>query len=257
MRQSSFAVGEPLRGHNLPKKNMPKDPAFLFYSQDFFTGVSTMTFEDRGKYITLLCLMHQHGRMSEESIRFLVGNISVTLKAKFDVDEKGLWYNKRLEIEAEKRNNFTNSRRENGKLGGRGNKADRGSPDKNNLNKSKPKAKKKHMGNHMGNENVDENKIKITDENLIYPYTGEEFLKTWHTLRREPKWINKSFAALQSSLIKLSNFPEPEAIKLMLNAIEGGWQGIWGLHNGNSNGNRNSKNRTNRDDLTDYAQGNG
>jgi len=36
-----------------------KDPAYLFYSQDFYTGVATMNFEDRGKYISILCLMHQ------------------------------------------------------------------------------------------------------------------------------------------------------------------------------------------------------
>lgn len=216
-----------------------------------------MTFEDRGKYITLLCLMHQQGRMSPESISFLVGSISVTLKAKFDVDEHGLWYNKRLEIEAEKRNKFTESRRENGKMGGRGNKAEKGNEPIINPKKSSPKAKRKHKDNLMGNENVDENKIKNVDENLIYPYTGDEFLKTWGILRRESKWVDKSFAALQSSLKKLSHFPEIEATKLMLNAIEGGWQGIWELHKGKNNGNGNSKNRTNRDDLTDYAQGNG
>ena len=98
---------------------MAKDPAFLFYSQDFFTGVAAMSFEDRGKYITLLCLMHQQGRMSEETIRFLVGSVSVSLKSKFSVDENGLWFNERLEIEAEKRAKFTESRRSNGSLGGR------------------------------------------------------------------------------------------------------------------------------------------
>jgi hypothetical protein len=98
---------------------MAKDPAFLFYSQDFFVGTATMSFEDRGKYITLLCLMHQQGRMTEETIRLLVGSVSVNLKSKFEVDENGLWFNERLEIEAEKRIKFTESRRSNGSLGGR------------------------------------------------------------------------------------------------------------------------------------------
>jgi len=96
-----------------------KDPAYLFYSQDFYTGVATMNFEDRGKYISILCLMHQQGRMSEETIRFVVGSVSVNLKSKFKVDEKGLWYNERLELEIEKRKNFVESRINNGKLGGR------------------------------------------------------------------------------------------------------------------------------------------
>jgi len=93
---------------------MSKDPAYLFYSQDFYTGVATMNFEDRGKYISILCLMHQQGRMSEETIRFVVGSVSVNLKNKFKVDEKGLWYNERLELEIEKRKNFVESRINNG-----------------------------------------------------------------------------------------------------------------------------------------------
>lgn len=127
---------------------MAKDPAFLFYSQDFFLGTSTMSFEDRGKFITILCLMHQQGRMSEESICFIVGSISVNLKKKFIVDENGMWYNERLEIETQKRNKFTESRRENGLQGGRGNK-------KNNKIKANAKLMQKHKDNLMEDENED------------------------------------------------------------------------------------------------------
>jgi hypothetical protein len=131
---------------------MAKDPAFLFYSQDFFTGTATMSFEDKGKYIHLLCLMHQQGRLKEETIRFLVGSVSDNLKNKFSVDEDGFWFNKRLEDESEKRNKFTESRRANGSLGGR------------------PKIKEanlvvNHMDNHMANENEDSN-IEIRKENF-------------------------------------------------------------------------------------------
>jgi len=98
---------------------MSKDPAFLFYSQDFIVGVQTMSFEDRGKYITILAQMHQQGRMDEETIRFLVGSVSEKLKSKFKVDENGLWYNERLEKEIKQRTQFVESRRNNGKLGGR------------------------------------------------------------------------------------------------------------------------------------------
>lgn len=129
---------------------MAKDPAFLFYSQDFFTGVATLTFEERGQFITLLCLMHQKGRMDEKTIRFLVGNVSDNLKSKFKIDGDGLWYNERLETEAKKRSKFTESRRANGSKGGR--------PKKN----AKPKAKpiKNHMVIHMEDENENENIIE-------------------------------------------------------------------------------------------------
>ncbi len=147
---------------------MAKDPAFLFYSQDFYTGVSTMNFEDRGKYITILCLMHQQGRLSEESISFIVGSVSVNLKSKFSVDENGLWYNKRLEFETEKRNKFTESRRNNGLLGGRGIKK----------NKASAKASAKHKDNLMENENVNEIKDLINNELQIFDNFRKEYLGT-------------------------------------------------------------------------------
>lgn len=96
-----------------------KDPAFLFYSSDFLTGTLLMTFEDRGKYITILSYMHQNGRLSEETIRLLVGSVSDMLRLKFSIDKKGFWFNERLEIEIEKRKNFVESRVKNGSKGGR------------------------------------------------------------------------------------------------------------------------------------------
>lgn len=105
---------------------MSKDPAFLFYSSDFLTGVMDMSYEERGKYITLLCYMHQKGRTSIDNISRVVGSFSPHLKSKFRTDENGLWYNERLEEEMIKRNNFVRSRRENGKLGGRKKKQDKG-----------------------------------------------------------------------------------------------------------------------------------
>lgn len=98
---------------------MEKDPAFLFFSDKFISGVQTMNWEDRGKYITLLALMHQQGRMDEETIRFIIGSISDKLKSKFKIDEDGLWYNEVLEKETAKRNKFVESRVLNGSKGGR------------------------------------------------------------------------------------------------------------------------------------------
>lgn len=125
-----------------------KDPAFLFYSQDFLVGTMTMSFDDKGKYITIMSLMHQQGRMTEETIRLLVGSVSDILKSKFKIDENGLWYNERLEIEIDKRRLFVETRRENGQLGGRPKKPlgkPKGYP------KGKPRGK--HKVNLMGNEN--------------------------------------------------------------------------------------------------------
>src|SRR3989339_1774273 len=121
---------------------MAKDPAFLFYSQDFYIGTVDLTDEEVGKFIRILCVMHQKGRLKEETIRLLVGSVSVNLKDKFRIDENGLWYNERLELESDKRKNFTNSRKNNGSKGGRPKKVE---PNEN------------HMVNHMEDVNENEN----------------------------------------------------------------------------------------------------
>jgi hypothetical protein len=163
---------------------MAKNPAFLFYSQDFFTGVSTMTFEDRGKFITLLALMHQKGRMKEETIRFLVGSISDNLKSKFRIDKNGFWYNERLETEIELRNKFTESRRENGSKGGRP--------------KANAKPKQNLKDNLMEDANENENEIENEDEDkngeifenfrLAYPGVKRGFATEFKDFKKHKDW---------------------------------------------------------------------
>ena len=80
-----------------------KDPAFLFYSSDFLSGVQDLTMEERGQYITLLCLQHQKGHLTEKMIRLCCGNATADVLAKFQHDENGLFFNQRLEIEVGKR----------------------------------------------------------------------------------------------------------------------------------------------------------
>jgi len=123
---------------------MAKDPAFLFYSNDFLTGTLTLSFEDRGKYITILCLMHQQGRLDEQTVKFIVGEISSNLMSKFCRDTDGKWYNKRLEEETDRRNKFTESRRNNAKK--------KSSKD---LVLPLEKHMLEHMPEHMENENKD------------------------------------------------------------------------------------------------------
>lgn len=132
---------------------MAKDPAFLFYSDRFISGVQTMSFEDRGKYITLLALMHQQGRLDEETICFLVGSVSLKLKRKFKIDESGLWFNETLESEVEKRKKYCESRSDNGKQGGRPKKTEQ--------------PYKKPYENHMANHSVNVNKDVIIDNNTL------------------------------------------------------------------------------------------
>lgn len=127
------------------------DPAVLFYTSDFLTGVIDMTMEERGQYITLLCYQHQKGHIKEETIRLLVGYPSDMVMKHFIKDEEEKFYNRRMDLEKEKREHFVESRRENGIKGGRPN-----------IQKEKPSGKPsgKPKKNLMGNDNDNDNIIK-------------------------------------------------------------------------------------------------
>lgn len=190
-----------------------KDPAFLFYPSDFLTGTMAMPFDERGRYITLLCFQHQSGRMTEETIRFLVGSFSDMLRLKFSRDDNGLFYNIRLEEEIKKRTNFIESRRNNGRLGGR--------PKEIKKPLGKPNGKPKENLHEDINEN--ENEVKIEVINTIFSF---QFQEVWNELLQMPKWKKKPLSAIKKSLKQLEVFDERFAIGLVEKAIAGNYQGV-------------------------------
>jgi uncharacterized protein YdaU (DUF1376 family) len=127
-----------------------KDPAFLFYPNDYIGGTMGMSFEEKGAYIEILMMQFNRGHMTEHMIRHTVGQLWDKLMVKFIKDESGLYYNERLEIEIDKRKNYVQSRRNN-VLG------------TNQYTKKEPK-NIGHMSNHMENRNENENKDVNTDE---------------------------------------------------------------------------------------------
>ena len=132
----------------------------MFYCSDFLTGCAGLTMEERGQYITLLCLQHQQGHLSEKTIRLAVGSPSVDVLAKFQKDDHGNFFNLRMDEEAEKRRNFVKIKQENGKLGGR------------------PKTIIKPIG--KPNNNLQANLPINEDEN-------EDVIKTWDSIKRNFK----------------------------------------------------------------------
>ena len=176
-----------------------RDPAFLFYSSDFLTGCASLTMEERGQYITLLCLEHQLGRLSEKTIRLSVGSVSVDVLAKFKQDENGLLYNERLEVEIEKRSNFIDTRRNNGLKGGRP-KVENNKPI--GLANGKPNGKPNEKL--IENENVIEiinsikdlfdekylenNTTKVMFDKLLKTYSKDEILKATFWARNDDFW---------------------------------------------------------------------
>ena len=138
---------------------MGKDPAFMLYSQDFLVGVSDLTMEERGQYITMLCLQHQKGHLTKKNIQIAVGNVSEDVMNKFIKDENEMYYNETLEVVIQKREAYSQSRSENGKKGGRPKKEALKNHNKNQEETiCLPYAKA--YENHIENENENINVIK-------------------------------------------------------------------------------------------------
>jgi len=87
-----------------------KDPAVLFYTADFITGTLTMNYEQKGKYITLLCLQHQKGYLTEKDMLNICSTYDEDIFNKF-IEKEGKYYNERMFKESEKRRKYSESRR--------------------------------------------------------------------------------------------------------------------------------------------------
>ena len=82
-----------------------KNPAVLFYTSDFITGTLFMSNEEVGAYIRLLCMQHQKGHLSIEEIKQICRNDNILdpILIHFKKDDKGCYFNERMDIEKEKR----------------------------------------------------------------------------------------------------------------------------------------------------------
>lgn len=136
-----------------------KDPAFLFYSNDFLSGTMLMTDEETGQYIKLLCLQHQKGHLKEKDMLNICKSYNEEIFSKFKKDKDENYYNERLEYEVNKRKAYSESRRN---------------------NRRKKETYEKDMKNicnsyeeHMENENVNEN-ININKNNSKRGYKGKK-----------------------------------------------------------------------------------
>lgn len=208
---------------------MAKDPAVLFYTSDFLTGTMLLTYEQKGKFITLLCLQHQKDLLSEKDMLNICGTYDKDIFDKFLLKD-GFYYNERMRNEKEKRTKYCQSRREN-KLKGNENQI------------VKPKKERRTYVKHMENEieNINEDKDSKL-KGLIFPFDSLNFMNVWQVLIKEKKWERKSKNSLQASLKTLSKYPEQEAIQMMENTIAGEWQGLFPLSNKQlNNGKPNNK----------------
>lgn len=216
-----------------------KDPAFLLYSSDFLTGCTSLTMEERGQYITMLCIQHQTGYLTEKTISLSVGNVSDDVLAKFKKNENGFFLNQRLELEIKKRSKFIDSKRLNGKKGGR--------PKNKNKPSAKPnaKAKKNLIENEIENENINENGIinknEIKNQNFDFDFLNQcpdflPLLLSWikyknHTLHQN--LTQQQIESFFTQLLDLSDKNPATAQKIITQSISAGHRVIYELINSN------------------------
>lgn len=91
---------------------MAKDPAVLFYTSDFLSGTFTMTNEQVGKYIKLLCLQHQKGPLTERDMLSVCQTYDEDIFAKFEYIDNH-YVNIRMQTESIRRKSYSESRKNN------------------------------------------------------------------------------------------------------------------------------------------------
>lgn len=100
------------------KDSKPKGraPAFQFYADDFLAGTMTMTNEERGAYISLLCLQWSKGFVTELDIqRICLGmptHCQGICQSKFQLGDDGHYRNQRLEVERSKQKERSEKQRD-------------------------------------------------------------------------------------------------------------------------------------------------
>lgn len=156
---------------------MAKDPAFLFYTNDFDSKTKFFTHEQVGIYLRLLMAQHQNGRLTEKQMIFICGRHDEEVFAKFSKDELGLFYSERLEEEITKRKKFVKSRSDN--------RTGKNKEDMKNISLSY----EKHKGLLM------ENEIEIDKD--ILKNRKAQFEKFWDYYKKGSKKLSKErFLAL-------------------------------------------------------------
>ena len=125
-----------------------------------------MTYEQKGQYITLLCIQHQKGHIDESDMLSIVKSYDSPVIKKFLIDKTGKYYNKRMEEVIIDREKYCNSRSHKG-LSGR-------------KKKNHTNTIRKSYGNHTEDENEDV--IKDINNKAF-----NEFWEKYHSITGLPK----------------------------------------------------------------------
>ena len=210
-----------------------KDPAVLFYTEAYLVGTKLMTYEQKGKYMDLLCLQHQQGHLSEDDMLAICGERDPRIFAKFLIDENGMYYNERMEEESIKRKAYTSAMKANGEKGGR---PKQNQSDNQQVSQSVSQSDNQ-SGNLLRNRNINTNTIKDIIEYLNkilgtkYKYSADYIkkhinarLSEGYTLEDFKTVIDKKYRSWSGT--EMAKFLRPETLfgtkfASYLNELEG------------------------------------
>lgn len=193
-----------------------KDPAFLFYPSDFILGTYTMSDEQVGKYIRLLCLQFSKGgKLTYDDILKVLdkdenelGRKDREILEKFKIDEEGLYYNQRLLDEIKDREERSLINKQNGSKGG-------------NPNFTKGKSNIYYQTNKQLDNQKDNQTVILSDNQIDKPIDNQ---KINIALKDENKDIIKDFDLKEEVKKKDKRFviPNIEDIKEYCNSRNNG-----------------------------------
>lgn len=174
---------------------MARDPAFLFYPDDWAGGTKTFTKPQKSDYLDLLCIQHAHGFITRDDIIDICGTYDEKIARKFSIEfEPGKFQNERLRDEMAKRAKYSESRRKN-RLAGFGNREIEFDPKP--THDEHMSTHVEHMGNGNGNGNINgfnnkktvskKSKSKSTKSkpepkpiDIVLPWDSDLFAAKWN-----------------------------------------------------------------------------
>lgn len=174
---------------------MAKDPATLWYWNDWHSGTVTMTRHLKGCYMDLLHAQFNSGRLSLAEIKTVLGGdfgtVWPSLVKKFKQDENGNFFNARAEEVKKDRSAFLEKQRKNGGKGGR-------PPSKITQNNPTNNPDLTNKENEIGNENRILNKDEegasffiVVNDRRVYDltkYLNDNFQVHFEALQMKPFW---------------------------------------------------------------------
>lgn len=224
---------------------MAKDPAFLFYYQDFLVGTDDFKNEEVGAYIRCLCIQAAKGGISENHMKKICESPDVhnLIKKKFIYyPEEKVFRNARLSEEVEKRKSYCESRGKN-KKGKKHVKIISKSYEDHMEDEDENEIEEENVFNTGGvGENSKTEKLKKNDmstakdtEGIPLPFKSPAFASIWAEWlqsRKEARIKNYTPTGLKRLFKWLemeSAGDESVAIAIIDQSLTKGWQGLFEL----------------------------